>query len=150
MDQDHLLATTVQGQPEAVLADGATDVVLQLLDLDGTRGTGLSAYGLRAINGSKVAVIESSVSSGPGGTGSAGVSGSTPAKASNGDPGDVAPSCDTSGAGGSVMQFGIGTDGGAGGQGGEETNDGENGVDGTKGTGTRWWLCRWRRDRQPR
>ena len=130
------LATTVQGQPEAVLADNATDVVLQLLDLEGTRGTGLSAYGLRAVNGSKVALVASTVSSGPGGSGSAGSSGFRPSKASNGDPGDIAPSCDSSGAGGTGTQFGSGTDGGAGGQGGEETNDGENGAAGTKGAGT--------------
>jgi hypothetical protein len=127
--------TTIQGQPEALLADGATDVVLQLLNLNGSRGAGLNAYGIRAVNGSKVAVIESSVSSGPGGNGSAGGGGSTPAKAADGDPGDIAPNCDTSGTGGDVAQPGNGTDGGAGGRGGEETNDGENGSTGSWGDG---------------
>ena len=128
--------TTVLGQPEAVLLDGATDVVLQLVDLQGTRGGGLSAYGIRAINGSEVAVVRSSVSSGQGGQGGQGGSGSTPARAAAGAPGAAPLNCDTSGVGGFATQFGNGTDGGAGGRGGEETNDGENGQAGTKGSGT--------------
>lgn len=129
-------STVVSGQPEALLLDGARDVALQLVELSGSRGTGLNAYGVRAINGSELALIRSKATAGAGGQGGAGAGGSTPGKAADGDPGDTGPNCDTSGTGGVVSQPGNGTDGGAGGRGGEETNDGENGNAGTKGSGT--------------
>ncbi|MDQ4055353.1 MAG: hypothetical protein M3237_22045, partial [Actinomycetota bacterium] len=130
------LPTTVSGQPDAVLADGATDIVLQLVHLRATRGTSLSAYGIRAVNGSEVALVASSVSAGPGGAGQPGTHGSTPAKAASGAAGGNPVNCDTPGVAGNSSQSGPGTDGGAGGTGGQETNDGEPGQAGTRGGGT--------------
>ena len=129
--------TRIEGSPEGVILDGATDVVLQLLVIHGRQGSGsLSAYGVRAISGSEVALIDVEVTSGNGGTGSTGASGSTPSKAASGANGAQAPNCDTSGTGGAgAFQGGNGFDGGAGGRGGEETNDGENGVAGSEGGG---------------
>jgi hypothetical protein len=46
--------TTIQGSPQAVLADGDTGVVLQLLTLNATADAARSAYGARAINDSTV------------------------------------------------------------------------------------------------
>jgi hypothetical protein len=44
---DHV--TTIKGSPQALLAEGDTGVVLQLLTLEGTPGAALSAYGVRAV-----------------------------------------------------------------------------------------------------
>jgi hypothetical protein len=41
--------TTIKGSPQALLAQGDTAVVLQLLTLEGTADASLSAYGLRAV-----------------------------------------------------------------------------------------------------
>ena len=129
-------ATTVNGQPEAMFLDGATDVVVQLVTLNGTRGSGLSAYGVRAINNSEIALIRAQATAGPGGNGTSGGGGTQPSKATNGAPGQSGPTdCNIAGDGGSANQFGIGTNGGAGGKGGEETNDGENGAPGSPGDG---------------
>ena len=129
-------STTVSGQPEAMVLDGARDVVIQLVRLEGTRGFGISAYGVRANNNSEVALIRTRATAGAGGAGAIGWGGSTPSKAASGAPGQSGPAdCNIAGAGGSSSQPGNGTDGGAGGAGGEETNDGENGAPGTKGEG---------------
>jgi hypothetical protein len=136
-------ATTVSGQPDAALLDGATDVVFQLMTFSATRGGDQSAYGLRSINSSEMALIRVSASAGAGAEGTDGSGGSTPAKAASGDAGktQVVPEgqggtpCDYAGAGGSSAQPGNGHDGGAGGTGGEETNDGENGQAGSEGGG---------------
>ena len=41
--------TTIKGSPQALLAEGDTGVVLQLLTLEGTPDASLSAYGVRAV-----------------------------------------------------------------------------------------------------
>jgi hypothetical protein len=135
-------ATTVHGSPDSAALDGATDVVFQLVTLSATNGGGdRSAYGLRAINSSEVALMRVSATAGPGATGTPGTGGSTPIQAADGDAGhtQVAPAgqsaCDFAGVGGNTTQPGNGFDGGAGGTGGEETNDGENGVAGSEGGG---------------
>ena len=78
-------ATTIQapaGQPEAVLADGATGVELQLLEIQGPNTLpGASSYALRAIGGASLALIAvkatggSAGAGGAGGTGNAGTAG---------------------------------------------------------------------------
>ena len=72
-------STVVNGQPETALLDGATDVLFQLVTLNGTRGAGLSAYGIRAINGSELALIRATATAGAGGTGANGSTGGQPA-----------------------------------------------------------------------
>ena len=135
--------TTVNGSPEAMFLDGAADVVVQLVTLNGASGLGLNAYGVRAVNGSEVALIGVNVAAGAGGAGTDGGAGSQPAQAADGAPGltqsvpvgEVGSACDHPGAGGSGAQLGNGFDGGAGGTGGQETNDGENGQPGIQGSG---------------
>ncbi|HEX6027319.1 MAG TPA: MopE-related protein, partial [Solirubrobacter sp.] len=68
-------ATVITGSPQAVLSDGATGVVLQLLTLNGIADGGRSAYGLRAITGSRLLVQKVTVKAGPGTVGSAGGAG---------------------------------------------------------------------------
>src|ERR671914_801843 len=94
-------STVVNGQPEAALLNGAVDVVFQLVTLNGLRDGEKTAYGLRAINGSEVALIRTQSSAGAGGVGSSGSPGSTPGKADSGRPGISGPSdCNVAGAGG--------------------------------------------------
>ena len=137
-------ATTVNGSPEALALDGATDVLAQLVTLHASNGGGdKSAYGVRAVNGAELALEESQVTAGAGASGSPGGGGTTPAKAAIGAAGhtQVVPQgqggtpCDYAGLGGSAGQPGNGFDGGAGGTGGEETNDSENGQSGSEGGG---------------
>jgi hypothetical protein len=81
-------ATTVQapaGQPEAVLADGATGVELQLLELRGPNvGPGASSYALRAIGGASLALIAVKATGGSAGAGGVGGTGNA---GSPGNPG---------------------------------------------------------------
>jgi hypothetical protein len=120
--------TTIAGSPDALLLDGATGVVVQLLGLNGTRGFSASAYGLRALNGSSVALERTATTAGPGGVGSNGAGFGTRAApggtGSNGGNGN----CDGAGGGGGsggTAAFGAG----AGGSGG----NGINGGNGTNG-----------------
>jgi Putative metal-binding motif len=68
-------ATIITGTPHAVLADAATGVVLQLLTLQASADGGRSAYGLRALNGSRVLVQKVNVNAGNGLTGGTGGTG---------------------------------------------------------------------------
>ena len=63
--------TTVNGSPQAALADGDTAVTLQSLTLSGSAlgGAGQSAYGVRAINGSSVVLEGVRAEAGNGTTG---------------------------------------------------------------------------------
>jgi hypothetical protein len=117
-------ATKIQapaGQPEAVFADGATGVELQLLEIRGPdAGPGESSYALRAIGGASLALIGVKATGGSAGAGDPGGAGSTGA---GGNPGrcggrvsNVCQSPDinhTGGAGGSGAAGG-GVAGGAG------------------------------------
>jgi hypothetical protein len=128
----HETATTIHGNGAAVLLDGASDVLLQLVSVRALAhaGSGTSVYGVRAVNNSEVALEGTTVSTPTALAGSPGGSGSTPAKASSGAAG-TAGSCETPGIGGN-SPF---SPGGKGGNGGEETNDGENGTAGSPGGG---------------
>ncbi len=81
-------ATTIQapaGQPEAVFADGATGVELQLLEIKGPNvGPGASSYALRAIGGASLALIAVKAT---GGTAGAGGAGGTGTAGTGGNPG---------------------------------------------------------------
>ena len=68
--------TTINGGPQAALADGDAGVVLQLLTLPGRRrGPGGSSYGLRIINNAKVAVQRVTAIGGTAGAGAVGTTG---------------------------------------------------------------------------
>jgi hypothetical protein len=71
--------TTVTGAPQALLADSDQGVVLQLLTLKGanTAAAGASSYGLRAINGSTVALSRVTAAGGDAGAGTNGATGGT-------------------------------------------------------------------------
>ena len=127
--------TSVAGIPQALTLDSATDVVLQQLTLTGTTAVGNpSAYGIRAVNSSELALIAVSVQGGNGLTGTAGGSGFTPSKPTAAADGATPADCNTPGAGGTSGLAPLGANrGGAGGAGGEETNDGENGQSGSPG-----------------
>ena len=129
-------ATTVNGQPEAMLLDGATDVVRAAGDAQ--RDARFRSVRLRAARDKRLRGggdpwprhRPAPVAPAPSGAAEA-----TPSKAANGAagqsptaPGAATNHCDFAGMGGSSSQPGNGIDGGAGGTGGEETNDGENGI----------------------
>ena len=87
------LLTAIDGSPQAVLADGATDVVLRLLTVDGSppKTFGASGYGIRALNGSKLVLRRVTVVSAGGEKGSDGVGGVSGANGQaglEGRPGD--------------------------------------------------------------
>jgi hypothetical protein len=118
--------TTITGVGSAAaVADGATGVVLQFLNLQGAaQGLGGSSYGLQVVNGAKVALDHVTVA---GGAAGAGVSGGTPAPAANGGNGSRGNdgSCGGGGGGGGA---GIGANnGGGGGTGGFGNNAGGSG-----------------------
>ena len=81
--------TTVNGAPQAALADGDTAVTLQLLTLNGaaTGGAGQSAYGVRAINGSSLVLEGVRAAAGNGTAGAPGAAVSVPAPGSPGTQG---------------------------------------------------------------
>ena len=130
--------TQIRGSPQGVLADGVTNVTLQLLSVVGVAGAapGSSVYGVRAINGADItlASVAVTVPSGvPGSTGAAGAPGANAAAGNNGSGG----SCDAGegfgGAGGAGTPLRYG---GQGGNGGPESgaSSGQSGYVGTGGT----------------
>jgi hypothetical protein len=123
-------ATRIAGsaaKPEALLLNGATQIVVQSVTGHAVTDISRSAYGLRAINSSEVALVGSDFSAE---SGSAGAPGSSPVccpvRPPKAEDGKQGINCDTPGVGGNAASGGNRT-GGAGGAGGEETNDGENG-----------------------
>ena len=145
-------ATTIQapdGSEQAVLANTATNVVLYRLTLRGPNGlqTGSrgqsNSYGLRAINGSKVALLAVTVS---GGRAAPGANGNTPsgflspgAVGTSGSlPGSNGTNCqqqNSQGAGGAGGSGVNGASGGAGGAGGGFSNRGDPQKGGDGGSG---------------
>jgi hypothetical protein len=106
--------TTIEAAPQAMLANGDTGVVLQLLTLRGSPDGSRTAYGLRAINGSSVALVgvdAAAANATPGPTGAKGTDGATPTA---GQPGAAGNCANDQGAGGNLPQ-GTGGAGGAGG-----------------------------------
>jgi hypothetical protein len=71
--------TTIKGSPQALLAQGDSRVVLQLLSLEGTPDASLSAYGLRAVSDasgpSRLALSNVSVTGAPAAPGANGQEG---------------------------------------------------------------------------
>jgi hypothetical protein len=84
-------STRIVGRPQGVLADKATDVVLQHLQVFGAAGSGdRSAYGIRAINGASLTLekVIVTATSGIGGVpGAAGKAGENGANGANGNRG---------------------------------------------------------------
>jgi hypothetical protein len=129
--------TAISGGPEGILADGDTEVTLQLLSVTGRSKDvpGASSYGMRVANGSKLTLQRVVVRAGPGSQGAPGANGARGAPGKPGadgllgwcdntyaDPTSRAPG----GAGAS------GRDGGSGGYGGYDGTDG-NGAEGALG-----------------
>lgn len=135
------LVTTIAGANEGIYADGDTDVLLQLLTVEGSSGVAaeLSAYGIRAINGSRLSLQRVAVSAEEGVGGANGGDGT---RGADGRPGaDGLPGwCDntyadpTRRAPGGAGAFG--RDGGSGGYGGYDGTDGYGaaGAEGKLGT----------------
>ena len=84
--------TQLVGVPQAVLADGATNVTLDELTLNAFAAGG-SVYGVRAVNGSSVRLINVSVTAGDGTLGPVGIAGSPGIAGANGLPGGLG-TCD--------------------------------------------------------
>ena len=120
------LVTFIAGSPEGVVANGATQVVLQLLNVEGTTTqlnvpSGASFYGIRALADSGLTLQRVTVTARrgqPGADGARGLNGATGAPGADGGNGQ----CDgsTPGAGGGGGSGGAGRDGGAGGRGGRD------------------------------
>src|SRR5829696_9047729 len=134
-------ATTIRapaGQAEAVLADGATGVELQLLEIQGPNTPpGASSYALRAIGGASLALIAVKATGGGAGAGGAGSTGSAGTPGNGGRCGGYTMGvCEepnfnhTGGSGGSGA-----AGGGAAGGGGASGVLNSNGATGTGGTG---------------
>ena len=87
---------TVNGSPQAALANGVSGVILQLLTLQGNADGARSAYGLRAINGASVTLESSTVIAGAGIGGAAGGPGGAGQPGGNGVAGGIG----TAGSGG--------------------------------------------------
>jgi CARDB len=87
---------TVNGSPQAALANGVSGVTLQLLTLQGSADGARSAYGLRAINGASVTLESSTVVAGAGLNGGAGSTGPVGLPGGNGVSGGIG----TAGSGG--------------------------------------------------
>jgi hypothetical protein len=87
--------TMIAGAPQAVLASGATGILLQQLALSGqtvSDGSTTSVYGIRAIAGSKLSLLDVSVTAAnalPGANGATGATGSTGGNGGNGRPGQT-------------------------------------------------------------
>ena len=131
-------STQIRGSPQGVLADGVTNVTLQLLAVVGVAGPapGSSVYGVRAINGADIilASVAVTVPSGvPGSSGAAGAPGADAAGGFNGSGGSCDAGRGFGGAGGAGTP---GRYGGQGGNGGPEdgTSSGQSGYVGTGGT----------------
>ena len=155
--------TVIEGMPEAVFADKATGVLLQLLTVnaaDRGLGFGASVYGIRAVNGSKLTLQNVAVRAGAAPNGAAGASGTgrgswRARRARSGRCEELrrrGPSPGGAGGDSAVGRLGgkggdggkggngvagrpglFGTLGGPGGKGGEKPARGENGADGTRG-----------------
>jgi hypothetical protein len=87
--------TTISGAPQAVLADHATSIFIQQVDLVGTADPGVttSVYGVRAINGSQLTLSDVSVQAAdalPGAPGADGVQGQSGGNGGAGRPGQTA------------------------------------------------------------
>ena len=124
--------THIVGSPQAVTADGKTGVILDGLTLEATAPGG-SAYGIRAINGSSLQLVDVQVVAGDGAPGTAGAAGAIGATGASGLAGG-AGSCDNAvgGAGGPGGASPIGASGGSGGTGGS-TGAGASGNQGAGG-----------------
>ena len=137
----------ITGTPQAILADDATGVTLQLLTMVGGPGSGDgSAYGLRAVNGSSLTLQSVNITAAPGAAGFAGsngVPGANGAGGARGWPGtqdgpngcvSVLDSGGIRGKGGAGAVSPLGRNGGNGGHGGPEGgNDGQAGAPGNFG-----------------
>jgi hypothetical protein len=141
-------ATTIQAQPQAVLADGDTGVVLQLLTLKGIPDGSGNAYGLRAIGGSSVLVSGLTTQPGDAVAGANGSNGDTGANGGVGTdgtgwiPGDGPNPGGAGGSGGGYAGGGGGTStsndtGAPGGAGGGGGLGGDAGAGGTNSNGYR-------------
>lgn len=124
--------TIVRGAPQAFYGSAAQGVELQLLTVRGLRGSGLSAYGIRLIAGSHVALEAVTVTAE---NAAAGVAGAGYAiRAADGQPGGQGGMGYEDGAGGGGGPGGLGygaPTGGAGGAG----HEGGNGSPGYPGSG---------------
>ena len=106
--------TTIEGAPQAALADDVTGATLDQLTLEATAGPNGTAYGLRAINGSQVTLNNVVIDAGTGVGGAPGgpsIGGAVGLNGGNG--GDGVSGC--GGGLGGPGGFGHGYDGGAGG-----------------------------------
>jgi hypothetical protein len=129
--------TSIVGPSEGIEADGARDILLQLLAVRGTvLDLGDNAYGIRAINSSSLLLQRVTVTAGNGQPGAAGVNGDGGRSASPGQKG-ANGACDhgvkaPGGAGGDSV---VGRIGGKGGDGHYESrgSDGAPGIAGTPG-----------------
>lgn len=111
-------ASIVRGAPQAALASGVTDIVLQLITLSAQNGGDQgNAYGLRALS-SSLRLERVVIQAGPGRDGGVGGPGVVGGPANNGSAG-IAGSCDNnvSAPGGAGGFSPVGRNGGAGGNG---------------------------------
>ncbi len=127
------LVTRIVGAPEGVLASNVTGVDLQLLSIHGN-SVSASAYGIRAINNSRLRLQRATVSAGNGAQGAAGGSGAPGLPGRAGRPG-VKGACDhpVQAPGGGGGESPAGRHGGKGG-GGRYESDGEDGAMGLVNT----------------
>jgi hypothetical protein len=135
------LTTLVVGAPEAVVAVGATDVVLELLTLRGSTNkpnvpAGTTYYGIRAYAGAKLTLRRVTISAARGIAGADGRTGTQGTAGEAGAPGgDGQCGGPTPGAGGAGGASAARFPGGAGGKGGRDTG----GSTGTGAAGRRGW-----------
>jgi hypothetical protein len=131
--------TTITGSPQAVLANGATGVLLDDLTLQGSAPSGYaqSAYGLRAVNGSSLTLQAVTVIGGNATAGQAGAGGDQGQGGQNGGTGGNGQS-----SGGCTSSYGSGggagtyvTAGGSGGNGGCSGGNGAVGASGQTASG---------------
>jgi hypothetical protein len=132
------LTTQIAGRPEGIFADAATGVALQLLSVRGDPALSgeRSAYGIRAVNGSTLTLLQVTVVAGDGATGPTGANGRAGADGERGLNG-VNGGCSSEGPwpGGRGGDSPVGRNGGKGGDGGRSgSNSGKPGDDGKFGT----------------
>ena len=133
-------ATQIRGSPQGVLADGVTNVTLQLLSVVGAANAapGSSVYGVRAINGADITMASVAVTVPSGVPGSSGAAGAPGANANPGLNG-YGGSCDADAGPGGLGGVGTpGRNGGFGGNGGPKSVSspgatGGSGIGGTPG-----------------
>ena len=107
--------TTIEGSPQAALADGVTGVTLDQVTLEATAGPAGNAYGLRAINGAQVTLNNVVIVAGTGTAGAPGGASIDGAVGLNGGPGGDGSSSCSFGAPAGIGGAGRGYDGGNGG-----------------------------------